>query len=136
MTLRSGWRSGDVYDRVDVRDVPQPPPPVTAPQDPGQPARPDRFKLGFTAASGGATNNYEVSNFVATADVDLSVEKTGPQTAYVGDQVQWEIQASNDGTNPADDVVVTDTIPAGIADAAWTCEARSRRLQPPELRRR
>ena len=110
LNATSGGPLQTVYNRVDVRGLGQ-----------GEPARPAQLKLGFSAGTGGATNNYEISNFVATADADLSVTKTGPATVNAGDQVAWTIVASNDDTNPAADTVVSDAIPAGLQDVSWTC---------------
>jgi len=113
-----------VYDQVDVRTV--------APaEDAGagipsrlQPARPATFVFGFSAGTGGATNNYDISNLVATAAADLSITKTGPATIEPGTSGTWTITASNDATNPVTGAAVTDTgLPAGMTDAAWTCTA-------------
>jgi uncharacterized repeat protein (TIGR01451 family) len=100
-----------VYDRVDIVGLGS-----------GQPSRPATFKMGFSAGIAGATNNYEVTNFVASADVDLSVVKTGPSIVYAGDEASWQVVVSNDDTNPVSDVVLTDAIPAGVTDVTWTCE--------------
>ncbi|MDM7832198.1 LPXTG cell wall anchor domain-containing protein [Cellulomonas edaphi] len=99
-----------VYDRVDVRTLGR-----------GTPARPAQFNLGFSAATGGATNNYEVSNLVASADVDLAVAKSGPASVVPGTRVTWELQATNDDTNPVGDAVLTDSVPAGVEDVTWEC---------------
>ncbi|MEN0130093.1 MAG: hypothetical protein AAGC49_11690 [Brevundimonas sp.] len=108
-----------VYDHVDVVGLGK-----------GQPNRPATYKLGFSAGIAGATNNYEVTNFTATADVDLSVTKSGPATVNAGGQVQWQIVASNDDTNPVDDAVLTDTLPAGITNATWTCTSARQAVCP------
>ncbi|RHA41606.1 lectin-like domain-containing protein [Cellulomonas rhizosphaerae] len=115
----SGGPLTTVYDRVDVRGLGR-----------GQPIRPAQFRIGFSAATGGATNTYEVSDFTATADVDLAVAKTGPTTVYPGREVSWQIEATNDDTNPVEDAVVTDTVPAGIADATWECTSAAPQACP------
>ncbi|ROS31553.1 DUF11 domain-containing protein [Cellulomonas sp. PhB150] len=108
-----------VYDRVDVRGLGR-----------GQPVRPAQFRIGFSAATGGATNTYEVSDLVVTADVDLAVAKTGPATVYPGREVSWQVEATNDATNPVSDAVVTDTVPVGVEDATWECTSASAAVCP------
>ena len=47
----------------------------------------------------------------------LSIEKTGPETAMVGGAVTYNIVVANKGSAIARNVVVTDTIPAGLTSA-------------------
>ncbi|WP_029290217.1 DUF11 domain-containing protein [Cellulomonas sp. HZM] len=110
MDAAAGGPLQTVYDHVDVRSLGR-----------GQPARPARLDLGFSAGTGGATNNYEVSNVVATADADLSVAKSGPTSVAPGSDVTWTVTASSDDTNPVEGAVVTDTIPAGLTGVTWSC---------------
>ena len=113
-----------LFDGVDVRTI--------APAaDPGagiparlQPARPATFALGFSAGTGGATDNYDITNLVATAAADLAITKTGPASVEPGTTGTWTIVVANDDTNPVAGATVTDTgLPAGMSDAAWTCTA-------------
>lgn|GEM_PF-3427405 len=113
-----------LFDAVDVRTV--------APAaDAGagiparlQPPRPATFALGFSAGTGGATNNYDITDLVVTAAADLSVAKTGPATVEPGTTGTWTVVVANDDTNPVAGATVTDAgLPAGMMDAAWTCAA-------------
>lgn len=109
-----------LYDAADVRTL--------APADPGvsrlQPARPATFAIGFSAGTGGATNNYDIVSLQATADADLSVTKSGPTTLEPGDVGTWTLTAANDDTNPVTGATLTDSgLPADMADASWTCVA-------------
>jgi len=45
----------------------------------------------------------------------LTISKSGDETALVGDEVDYTITVKNDGSAPAEDVVVTDFIPDGMA---------------------
>ncbi|MFD4957628.1 LPXTG cell wall anchor domain-containing protein [Microbacterium sp. NPDC058389] len=113
-----------LFDAVDVRTI--------APAaDAGagiparlQPARPATFALGFSAGTGGATDNYDITNLVATAAADLAITKTGPASVEPGTTGTWTIVVANDDTNPVEGATVTDSgLPAGMTDAAWTCTA-------------
>lgn len=44
---------------------------------------------------------------------DLAVQKTGPAVATLGATMTYQIEVSNPGDLPADDVVLTDTLPDG-----------------------
>jgi len=115
-----------LFDAVDVRTI--------APAaDAGagiparlQPARPATFALGFSAGTGGATDNYDITNLVATAAADLAITKTGPASVEPGTPGSWTIVVANDDTNPVVGATVTDSgLPAGMTDAVWTCTATS-----------
>lgn len=45
---------------------------------------------------------------------NLTVRKTGPETAQVGSTINYDIVVMNKGTTEAHDVVVTDTVPEGL----------------------
>ena len=47
----------------------------------------------------------------------LSIEKTGPETAMIGGAVTYNIVVANKGSAIARNVVVTDTVPAGLTSA-------------------
>ncbi len=46
---------------------------------------------------------------------DIAVRKTGPAVATVGATVTYRIEVSNPGDLPANDVLLTDAVPAGLA---------------------
>ena len=81
------------------------------------------------AAPSGATdpvpgNNSAVDTDPLTPETDLSMAKTDGQTVAVpGQPVTYTITAANTGPSDAVDAVVTDTVPASLLGAAWTCAA-------------
>ncbi len=54
---------------------------------------------------------------------DLSIVKTGPATALAGNQVSYTIDIANAGPSTATNVVVSDTLPAGMTFAAGSSAA-------------
>lgn len=52
--------------------------------------------------------------------VDVTISKTGPQTALYGSQVIYSITATNSGPGTAQNVVVKDTIPSGMSYVSAT----------------
>lgn len=74
------------------------------------------------------SNNTDTASQLALVETNVSVSKTHPTgpTYLVGDEVAFTITVTNDGIADAANVVVTDTLPAGIAfartesDAGWT----------------
>ncbi|KQP12565.1 DUF11 domain-containing protein [Pseudorhodoferax sp. Leaf267] len=55
---------------------------------------------------------------------DLSITKSNNQTGYLrGQQVTYQIVASNAGPSPANGAVVTDTFPTSLDTVTWTCGA-------------
>jgi len=59
-------------------------------------------------------------DFVGVAD--LSLTKEGPATVVAGTEMQYTIRVRNDGPSTAHDVVVTDTLPAGVSFVSVTPE--------------
>jgi uncharacterized repeat protein (TIGR01451 family) len=54
-------------------------------------------------------------------EADLRITKTPPSgQAVPGQQVTWTIVATNAGPDPVVGATISDTLPAGIASAAWT----------------
>jgi uncharacterized repeat protein (TIGR01451 family) len=47
--------------------------------------------------------------------VDISIDKLGPLSAGNGDQITYVLTITNSGGDPADQVTVTDTLPAGLS---------------------
>jgi uncharacterized repeat protein (TIGR01451 family) len=59
---------------------------------------------------------------------DLAVVKTGPATATTSGQIAYTLAVANTGPDDAQNVVVVDTLPAGVTLASvtgtgWTCSA-------------
>jgi uncharacterized repeat protein (TIGR01451 family) len=61
---------------------------------------------------------------------DIAIVKTGPASALVGDTLTYELHVSNPGEVSAENVVVTDSLPAGLTfvDAAPAAQARGQEL--------
>ena len=51
----------------------------------------------------------------------VSVTKTAPQTAVAGSAISYTVTATNTGSVAADGTLVTDTLPASLTNATWTC---------------
>ncbi len=62
------------------------------------------------------TNNISGGTLtkVACPPADLSVTKTGPGVAKIGDTIVYRVSVKNKGAGPAGNVTVTDTIPTGF----------------------
>jgi uncharacterized repeat protein (TIGR01451 family) len=67
-------------------------------------------------------NNCINVNLGATLLADLSITKTDGQTTDVpGTSITYTIVAANAGSNAASGAMVTDTLPAAVTGATWTC---------------
>lgn len=53
---------------------------------------------------------------IAVVSPAITISKTGPQTAKMGDQVTYNITVRNTGNTVARNVVVTDAVPAGFTE--------------------
>jgi len=88
------------------------------------------FEENFTEQNGGATGTYnggydlpqaEVEWAIAVSPVaDVWVDKSfSPSSATPGDTVTITLRFENAGSLPAEDVVLTDTLPAGLVNPTW-----------------
>ena len=59
-------------------------------------------------------DNKDTDKVAVAALVDLAVTKSHTGTFQVGQQAGYTIVVTNNGPTPAPDVVITDTIPAGL----------------------
>ena len=81
------------------------------------------------ALPGGATdptagNNTATDNTTITRRADLSITKTdGAATEIPGSTVTYTIVVSNAGPSAALATTITDTLPATLSGATWTCTA-------------
>jgi uncharacterized repeat protein (TIGR01451 family) len=66
------------------------------------------------------TNNRSSASIRVLA-ANLAIEKSGPITATPGLTATYVITVSNAGPDEAQSVVVSDTLPAEIAGATWSC---------------
>ncbi|MEZ2441110.1 gliding motility-associated C-terminal domain-containing protein [Chitinophaga sp. RCC_12] len=65
-------------------------------------------------------NNISTVNTNVTTDLGLQVSKSGPASVNVNDQITYTIVLSNNGLSDANEVFVTDNIPAEITGATWS----------------
>ena len=89
------------------------------------------LKIGFSAATGGSTNNHEIRNltidvFDAIADKQITGGFNG--TLFAGSQVPYLVNVTNNGPDPdTGPVTVTSTLPAALGYAgfsssgSWSC---------------
>ena len=79
-------------------------------------AKTGSYKSGAMAkADGNLKAESEVCSTVVKQPV-LAITKTGPEKQYLGRRVTYEITVANKGDAPATNLVVTDTIPAGVSE--------------------
>lgn len=53
-------------------------------------------------------------------EANLTITKTGSDTVIAGNQITYTITATNNGPDPAANVIISDTFPLGISDISWT----------------
>ncbi len=73
---------------------------------------PSTFKLGFSGGTGSATDYHDIRNLKVVKPVDLSITKTGPASATVGDTITYKVVATNNGPNSAPGSTITGTASA------------------------
>jgi len=61
-----------------------------------------------------AQQSIGIGHTQAPPTADVKVTKTGPATAPPGQAIQWVVTASNNGPSDAQNVQVTDNVPAGV----------------------
>jgi len=87
---------------------------------------PDVAQVNDVATVTSATADPDTGNNQATGRVefigsaDLSLDKTGPANVVAGTQLQYVITVTNGGPSVAHDVVVNDTLPAGVSFVSVT----------------
>jgi uncharacterized repeat protein (TIGR01451 family) len=76
------------------------------------------------ANSGVGGNNSATDTDTLSPQADLAIAKTNSQLSVVaGDPVTYTITASNLGTSDVVGATITDTLPATLSGATWTCAA-------------
>ncbi|MFE0644093.1 hypothetical protein ACFW2Y_21115 [Streptomyces sp. NPDC058877] len=87
-----------------------------------QPSLPSTLKVGFSASTGGATNNHDIGDLKVNIPVNLSISKTGaPASVPAGSgKVTYTVKVSNDSTNGVTAARVRDAVP-GLTGVTWTC---------------
>jgi uncharacterized repeat protein (TIGR01451 family) len=85
----------------------------------------------FTGTLGNETQNSQVGafRFPTCNPADLSIGKTGPASVFAGNQLTYTITVTNNGTDNATNVIVTDTLPAGVTFLATSAVCTSGTVQ-------
>ncbi|GEM_PF-702097 len=73
----------------------------------------DTATVASTTSDSNAANNTATFNTTVGASADLAITKTGPATAFAGNNVTYTLSVTNNGPSDAQNVLVTDTLPAG-----------------------
>jgi hypothetical protein len=87
-------------------------------------APPATLAVGFSASTGGSTNNHELHGLVTATPDDLQVTMSGPSLALQGASVTYNVTLTNNGNYPigaADAPTAVDMVPAAVTGATWTC---------------
>ena len=71
-------------------------------------------------------NNSDSMTTTVTASADVSMTKSGPATVVAGSSVSYSLVVANAGPSDAANLLVTDTLPAGVTfvsanGAGWVC---------------
>ena len=91
---------------------------------------------GSSGCSGGSCsrqNSYSfdpISSNQPPPNSDVSITKSGPATAVVGDTISYTLVASNSGPTSADGAIVNDSVPAQLSNVTITCSAASGAVCP------
>lgn len=87
------------------------------------PNPPATLKFGFTASTGGSTNNHEIRGMQVTKPTDLQVEVDADEPFAARDAVQsYTATVTNAGPNPTTGVDLSSSMP-DTEDVEWTCTA-------------
>jgi uncharacterized repeat protein (TIGR01451 family) len=69
-------------------------------------------------------NNAASDTDLINAVADLGIVKTANKTSVIrGEALTYKIEVTNNGPSAANGAPVTDTLPAGLINATWTCSA-------------
>ncbi|MEI5103947.1 hypothetical protein RB200_42570, partial [Streptomyces sp. PmtG] len=92
----------------------------------GQPSLPSTLRVGFSAGTGGATNNHEIGDLKINVPANLTIAKSGkPATVAAGSRpVTYTVKVTNSDANAVTGAAVKDAAP-GLTDVTWTCAASS-----------
>jgi len=87
-------------------------------------AAPTTLAVGFSASTGGSSNNHELHGLVTATPDDLQVTMNGPSSVLQGAPVTYNVTLTNNGMYPidaADAPTLLDTVPAAVTGTTWTC---------------
>uniref|UniRef100_A0A7C3VUP5 DUF11 domain-containing protein n=1 Tax=Planktothricoides sp. SpSt-374 TaxID=2282167 RepID=A0A7C3VUP5_9CYAN len=80
---------------------------------------PAEYKMGFSAATGGANNYHEIRNVEVQLPADLTITKDdGLTTVNPGDPITYTITVSNNEFNDVNGVQIADAL-TGISGISW-----------------
>jgi uncharacterized repeat protein (TIGR01451 family) len=97
---------------------------VTAPAQGGTVT--NTASVSATTVDPATANNSDSETTDVAVVADLSVAKTDGQTVVApGQSITYTITVANAGPSAVTGATVTDTVPAGLQDATWTCSASS-----------
>ncbi|MFJ9429323.1 DUF6923 family protein [Streptomyces sp. NPDC101490] len=65
-------------------------------------------------------NDQDTTTTIVNPLVDLGIDKSGPASVDAGGNVSYTLKVTNNGPSPSSGWTVTDTIPAGLSNAATT----------------
>ncbi|MER8231232.1 hypothetical protein [Streptomyces sp. NPDC094049] len=65
-------------------------------------------------------NDQDTTTTTVNPVVDLGIDKSGPASVDAGGNVSYTLKVTNNGPSPSSGWTVTDTIPAGLSNAATT----------------
>lgn len=79
-------------------------------------------RLAFRAYTLNRSYTYDTNTVLTPVGslADVRIAKSGPATVFAGDTVTWTITVTNGGLSAAQDVVVTDVLPADVAVTSIT----------------
>jgi len=99
-------------------------------------AAPANLRMGYAASTGGLNNIHEIRDLVTSTPADIVVTKTvSAPTILRGQPVSYTVTVRNNDINPVDAgnqspaipaahaPDITDTFPAQLQNATWTCTA-------------
>lgn len=66
-------------------------------------------------------DDYSAVTINVKPNADLSIVKTAPATASLGQPINYAIQISNLGTNNVNGFTIADVVPSGVTVSSWTC---------------
>ncbi|HEV7767755.1 MAG TPA: IPTL-CTERM sorting domain-containing protein [Thermoanaerobaculia bacterium] len=73
-----------------------------------------------SGSDGDPSNNSSTVETTITPEADVSVVKNGPTSAEAGSNISYTITVTNDGPSDAEDVELTDTVPANTTFVSAT----------------
>jgi uncharacterized repeat protein (TIGR01451 family) len=71
------------------------------------------------------SNNTTTVNLTVSSLADLALTKNGPGSVVAGTPITWTLSATNNGPSTANNVAITDTVPAGVTITGVTMPGAS-----------